>query len=196
LLRLYGGELFAGLIKISEAYLAKALSIRTTDLIAQLKHLHDIQVLQYEPAKDKPQLTFVLPRQDADHLPVDRARMEARRQLVIGKMKAMVQYVTTQHRCRMLLIQDYFNEDADRDCGICDVCIEKRKKENTRDFDALRQEILTVLQRENMTVELLEERIAPRDRELFVDVVRDMVDDGELGYDKTWRLYRVAKHQS
>jgi hypothetical protein len=39
-----------------------------------------------------------------------------------------------------------------------------------------------------MSMEELEERIAPRDRELFVDIVRELVDGGTLVYDETWKL--------
>ncbi|HYI77307.1 MAG TPA: hypothetical protein VEW65_06770, partial [Chryseolinea sp.] len=60
--------------------------------------------------------------------------------------------------------------------------------ENERAFDELRQEILNMLKQGSQTIENLEERIAPRDHELFVDVIREMVDDGELQYDKAWRL--------
>jgi ATP-dependent DNA helicase RecQ len=45
-----------------------------------------------------------------------------------------------------------------------------------------------------LSVEELEERIAPEDRELFVDVVRDMVDEGALKYDAVWNL--VPKQKS
>ena len=38
------------------------------------------------------------------------------------------------------------------------------------------------------TEEEVEEIIAPRDHELFVDVIRDMVDEGELEYDTGWKL--------
>ncbi|HZB14860.1 MAG TPA: ATP-dependent DNA helicase RecQ [Chryseolinea sp.] len=188
MLRLYGGELFSDFVRISESYLAKGLHISEKELIKTLKHLHELRVLIYQPVKEKPQITFVLPRQDAEKLPLDIPRMTARKKLLTEKMNAMINFATTQYRCRMQVIQEYFNEVTFNTCGICDVCIEKRKKENERAFDELRQEILNMLKQGSQTIENLEERIAPRDHELFVDVIREMVDDGELQYDKAWRL--------
>ena len=188
MLRLYGGELFSDFVKISESYLAKGLNIPFKEMIKILKHLHELRVLIYQPVKERPQLTFVLARQDAERLPLNTARMAARKKLLIEKMNAMIGFATTQYRCRMQMIQDYFNEVTFDTCGICDVCIEKRKKENVRAFDELRTEVLNMLKQGSQTIEQLEERIAPRDHELFVDVIREMVDDGELEYDKTWRL--------
>lgn len=188
MLRLYGGELFSDFVKISESYLAKGLKISTDEMIKILKHLHELKLIIYQPVKEKPQLTFVLPRQDAEKLPLNTVRMAARKKLITEKMNAMIGFVTTQHRCRMQMIQDYFNEMTFDTCGICDVCIEKRKKENVRAFEELREEVVNALREESKTVEELEERIAPRHHELFVDVIREMVDDGYLEYDKAWRL--------
>ncbi len=188
ILRLYGGELFSDFVKISESYLAKGLKVSFQEMIKILKHLDELKIVMYQPVKEKPQLTFVLPRQDAGRLPLDTARMAARKKLIMEKMNAMIDFVTTQHRCRMQVVQEYFNEITFNECGICDVCIEKRKKENTRAFDEIREEVLNMLKQNSMTVEELEERIAPREHELFVDVIREMVDDGYLEYDTSWRL--------
>lgn len=188
LLRLYGGELFTDFVKISEPYLANGLKISADEMIGILKHLHALQVILYQPIKEKPQLTFVLPRQDADKLPLDTNRMAARKKLIFEKMDAMIAFVTTEHRCRMQQIQGYFDEITFNTCGICDVCIEKRKKENLRAYEDLREEIFTMLKQGSKTIDQVEERIEPRDHELFIDVIREMVDEGSLEYDKAWKL--------
>ena len=160
----------------------------TEEMIKILTHLNTLKVVIYQPVKEKPQLTFVLPRQDASSLPLDMARMAARKRLITEKMNAMIAFATTQHRCRMQMIQDYFNEVTFDNCGICDVCIEKRKNDNRLAFKELWEEVLNALRHDQKTIEELEERIAPRNHELFVDVIREMVDDGILAYDNTWRL--------
>ncbi len=188
MLRLYGGELFSDFVKISESYLAKGLKISVNEMIKILRHLHELNVIIYQPVKEQPQLTFVLARQDAEKLPLNTARMAARKKLITEKMKAMIDFAVSQHRCRMQMIQDYFNEVTFDTCGVCDVCIEKKKKENVSAIEELRQEVMNALKQEAQTVEALEERIAPRDHELFVDVIRDMVDDGLLTYGSSWKL--------
>jgi ATP-dependent DNA helicase RecQ len=188
MLRLYGGELFSDFVKISETYLANGLKISPKEMKKILQHLDELKIVTYQPVKEKPQLTFVLPRQDAASLPLNIARMAARKKLITEKMNAMIDFVKIQHRCRMQMIQDYFNEITFDTCGICDVCIEKRKNDNRRAFEELWDEVLSALKQEDKTVEELEDRIAPRDHELFVDVIREMVDDGVLEYDNAWRL--------
>lgn len=188
LLRLYGGQLFSDFTKISESYLTKGLKMKAGELVAALKHLHDLKIILYKPAKEKPQLTFILPRQDAEKLPLDVKRLEERKILIESKMKAMTNFVTSTNRCRMQLIQEYFGEDTFETCGKCDVCIDQKKKENTVQLQSLRGEILTLVKSKLYTIDQLEKRIAPSDTGLFVELVREMVDEGELEYDNVWRL--------
>lgn len=188
MLRLYGGEIFSGFVKVDESVLAKALTIRRKEVTEMLLHLDELGILIYTPVRDKPQVTYVLSRQDADHLPVDRGRLEERRALVLEKMNAMTKFVETDFRCRMQFVQEYFGEQTEETCGICDVCIGRRKKDNLKAFEHLRERIVAVMKQNTLSVEQLEKEIEPDDRELFVDVVRELVDEGVLVYDKVWRL--------
>lgn len=189
LLRLYGAELFSDFVAVAEARIAQALKVTEKDAIAELNKLSQLQILNFEQASDKPQITFVLPRQDANHLPIDRIKMEERRKVNLEKMEAMVNYATQTHRCRMQVIQDYFGEEPFSVCGMCDVCIDRKKKENLALFNDFRNQIIFLLQKNPLTVEALEESVAPNDHELFIEVVREMVDGKEIYYDEVWVLH-------
>lgn len=192
LLRLYGGQLFTDFTKIAEPYLAKGLSLKTGELISLLKHLNELKVVSYKQSKEKPQITFILPRQDAEKLPLNVKRLEERKNLIESKMKAICNFVTTSHRCRMQLIQEYFGEQTYQTCGKCDVCIEQKKKSSVSETKSLREEILNLVKSNLYTIDQLEKRIEPIDTGMFIDIVREMVDEGELEYDKVWRL-RIPK---
>lgn len=188
LLRLYGGQLFTDFTKIAEPYLAKGLNLRTGELITSLKHLDELKIISYKQAKEKPQITFILARQDAEKLPLNVKRLEERKTLIESKMKAMCNFVTVTHRCRMQLIQEYFGEETFQTCGKCDVCIEKKKKSSATETKSMRDEILNLVKSKLYTIDQLEKHIEPTDTGMFVDIVREMVDEGELEYDKVWRL--------
>ena len=193
-LRLYGGELFSGFVKIVEPYVANALKASVEEVVNLLNHLHELGIVSYAPAKDKPQLTFVMARQDADNLPIDRQRLKRRKKLITDKAKAVVAFAENTFRCRMQVIQDYFNEVTFKPCGVCDICIGKRKKDNVRAFEELKTEVLRVMKGKSVSLEQLEEQITAKDRELFVDVVRELVDERVLEYDKVWNL-RMAREK-
>ena len=187
-LRLYGGELFSDFKAVSGSQVAKAAKWTEKEVKDAFQKLSKLQLLNYVPASESPQITFVLSRQDSDRLPVDRVKMEERRKLNFGKMEAMISYVEQDHRCRMLLIQDYFGEVTDVRCGICDVCIEKKKKENRSALLDYEHQILYLLKQKPMTVEELEESVAPDEHELFLEVIREMVDRSVIRYDEFWVL--------
>ena len=127
LLRTYGGNIFSEYIKIQEGKLAKSLEIKESELIKGLQQLVQMEVMDYDQRKDKPQLTFLTPRYDAGKLPLNLKRIELRRDLTLHKAVKMVEYARQKSICRTQYIQEYFGENTDETCGICDWCQEDRK---------------------------------------------------------------------
>ncbi len=191
LLRMYGTSIHFEFTVISEKQLAKALNVDVNEVITNLHHLRKLQLMDYEPASEMPQITYLLPRQDAHYLPIDSKKMEARRQLNLDKMEAVIQYAEQTHQCRMQLIQNYFDEDTFANCHVCDVCIDKRKKDNLAALEDYRSQILYLLEKP-MPADELEKAVSPEDSELFVEVLREMVDNNEIMYDAFWVLHKVA----
>ncbi len=188
LLRSYGGELFNDFIPITERSLAKGLKLAEGEVVTLLQRLASMQLLEYERASEKPEVTFLTPRQDADRMPLDVQRLSERRTLADRKAEAMIHFVEQHHRCRMQVVMDYFGEASFSTCGACDVCIEQKKVESGPAFTEYRDRIIHLLTQRPMTVDELEEQANPPDRDLFVEVVRDLVDQGALAYDAYWVL--------
>jgi ATP-dependent DNA helicase RecQ len=193
-LRLYGGAVMNEYVKIAEGYIAKAMKSNEEDVVRKFRHLDELRIASYQPIKDKPQVTFVIPRQDADKLPLNIARIKARNALIESKMRAMIAFVTNTHRCRMQIVQDYFGEDTFQTCGICDVCVDRKKKENKTEMESIRSEVLKFLTSQKLPIEQLEEMVNPDDTEVFVDIIRDLVDEGLIEYDEVWRLQKKSRH--
>jgi ATP-dependent DNA helicase RecQ len=193
LMRLYGGELYTDFIPISETQIAQLLKTSAQEVRIELEQLHKLQLMVYEPQNERPQLTFILARQDADRLPIDMQEFEKRRDLHFAKMEAMVNYVENEDRCRMQVIQEYFDEVTYNTCGICDVCIQKRKKDNRDAYSDYESQIDYLLKQKSQTIEELEIEVAPKDRDLFIEVIREMADLGKIYYDDLWVLHLQQK---
>lgn len=193
LLRLYGGELYTDFTTISETQIAQMLRSTVGTIKLELDQLHNLQVLVYEPVNDSPKITFVTARQDATKLPIDIREFERRRNLHLEKMQAMIHYTSQSHRCRMQLIQEYFNEITEVTCGRCDVCIDKHKKENSALIKDYEQQINYLLTQKPMTVDELELAVDPAEKEVFIEVVREMVDSEDLFYDEVWVLHKKSQ---
>lgn len=147
LLRLYGGELYTEYVKISESELAQIYFAPLKEVIQKLHFLRERGIVDYEPARDKPQLTFLTPRYDAELLPLNVYEIEKRRERDRQKVRAVVQYASNVHRCRTLLLLEYFNEMDGLPCGVCDVCLNNKKIETETEVNQdLANAILLYLQ--------------------------------------------------
>ncbi|WP_192345980.1 ATP-dependent DNA helicase RecQ [Algoriphagus sp. Y33] len=146
IMRTYGGNVFSEYIKIQESKLAKSLNIYENELIKLLKQLEQLEVMVYDQRKDKPQITFLTPRYDAGKLPLNFRRIELRRALTLEKAQSMVRYGQQSQLCRTQFIQEYFGENTDEQCGVCDVCIMQRKANNPEKAEnRLRNKIIETL---------------------------------------------------
>lgn len=191
-LRLYGAEAFSEFLEISEYELAKAVKLQERDVRQQLEQLHRQQVIVYEPASDSPRLVFTMPRQDANRLPIDKKEWTLRRELHQEKMEAMIQYAEQDHRCRMQVIQEYFGEETYSSCGLCDVCLQKKKSDSQWLINDYLEQTLRVLTQQPIPLDDLEKLIRPTDQEIFVEAIRELLDRGLVAYDEHWSLYKTT----
>lgn len=127
LLRLYGGEVFAGYAKIKEKDIGSLLKTDKVQVRKWLNFLNDSEVIDYQPAMDSATITFLTPRLDPEKLPIDNKQIEWRRKLALEKADAVVDYVKSTE-CRTQIFQRYFDEETSLTCGICDNDLEKKKQ--------------------------------------------------------------------
>ena len=193
LMRLYGGELYTDFTAISEYQISNMMKLSLEEVKIQLEQLHKLQLMVYEPKNESPKITFLTQRQDATMLAIDKTEFDRRRDLHFAKMEAIIHYTEQDHRCRMQVIQEYFDEVTYEVCGVCDVCIGKKKNENLTALHDYEQQILFLLGKKPSTVEELETSVDPTEKELFIEVIRELVDAKEIFYDDVWVLHRSEK---
>ncbi|RIW13990.1 RecQ family ATP-dependent DNA helicase [Algoriphagus lacus] len=182
LLRTYGGNLFSEYIKIQEGKIAKSLEMKEPDLVKALLQLEKLEVMDYDQRKDKPQLTFLTNRYDAGKLPLNHARILARKELTLEKAKSMVEYAHQVRLCRTQFIQEYFGEQTDAECGICDVCIEKKKQlvPETQE-DRLKLKILeTLAESGELSEQALFEKLNKPLSDSNLRLLRQLIDQGQV----------------
>ncbi len=127
ILRSYGG-IFDQLCVIHENFLAMKMNVSEREMGSKLKQLHDLQVLNYLPQTDKPQILLLTERVEAKYLNLNQGFIRKRKELFEHKLNQMVNYASSEHLCRSRMLLSYFDEDNALDCGSCDICIEKRRR--------------------------------------------------------------------
>ena len=192
LLRMHGGELFTQFTKISEYKLAQVLRQPENQIKDDLTRLHKLGVVAYAPKKELPQLVFLTPRLDAGKLLIDRKYYERRKQTEKKKLEFMVRYVFEHKVCRTHLIQDYFGEEIDSACGICDTCIDKKKKkaDDGQNSD-LKDTILKYIESKPLKIDQIVEKFKKDDPMEIILIARAMMDAGLISNDKKGYLIKL-----
>ena len=194
MLRLYGGELFSGFKKISETDVASKTHSTKELVVKALTFLDQNGTINYIKQKDKPQLVFLTPRLDPQKSNKHFNILISRKEIKIQRAKSMVGYVEANHRCRGIMLTEYFGEMNNKECGICDFCRQKKKKtEAQRIFNHYREQILIALNEKSYSLETLFLKIPNAERNTFVHVIKELLGQGEVSYEKDGSLRGVKK---
>ncbi len=142
MLRIYGG-LFAEYITITEERIAKLCDMDATGVYQALLRLTRARVLHYIPRRRCPYITYLVRRVEMDQIVIPKQVYEDRKEQYVHRIDSMLRYAETDGVCRSRLLLEYFGEHSEEDCGICDVCVGKHKRDVRE--DDLRQMIMTWL---------------------------------------------------
>lgn len=177
LLRLYGGEMFNQYKKIVERELAQLINTNPKQIKDSLALLHQYEVLDYQPYSTKNQLTFLKPRLDVNELPIDQEKLKKRKTLIIGKARKVINYLEDRGTCRTRMLQSYFDEVSDQECGVCDYCI-NRKKRGLLTLDP--EKLLALIQEKGpLSVQELQTLTGAEQNEVL-EVIRSIILEGRI----------------
>lgn len=177
LLRIYGG-VFDSFVAVKESEVSKRTTFSTTEVVQMLRELHKLEVITYVEKTDQPLLTFMQPRYALENLYIDAVYYQQRKDVYAAKMNAMFDYIE-KTECRSQQLLRYFDEQNPEACGICDVCIDKKKAQQLK--DKLVEEFLKALAITPMMdlSELVSSSALGTDN-YRLEVIRVLLDAGEI----------------
>ncbi|WP_345951129.1 ATP-dependent DNA helicase RecQ [Mucilaginibacter sp. PAMB04274] len=179
LLRSYGGA-FENYTRMREFDIARRTNLSVQQVTDAMQQLNDFSVLTYLPQTDKPQVTYLKPRQTSDHLWIDRQYLENRKAVYRKKMEAMLGYVT-HNQCRSQQLLAYFNELNAPKCGVCDVCRREKQAQNAGQLQGLiTEEILQLLNTGPLHLEQLVTSLKHGKSADRLTVIRQLLDNGRV----------------
>ena len=171
------------LVAISEASLAKLCKSNLASVIQVLQAAHQEGILEYQPATDKPQLTFLKDRATADQLHIDLEKLRFRRERATIRVEEAIRYAVTK-RCRSRQLVAYFGDKNSENCGICDVCTGRNESDLPADlYDSLSGKIRQVLKDGPLSVEEILSAFANKRHAQITQVLQYMLDEGLLEED-------------
>ncbi len=182
LLRSYAGA-FENYVHIREFDLARRMNASVQQVIEGLNQLQQMEVLHYLPQTDKPQVTFLSPRFDIKDVMIDQSYIEQRKQVFREKMEAVFHYAEAPN-CRSRMLLSYFDEHNAHKCGVCDICLEEKRRENVHDVtDKITDEIARALSTDPLSLDELMQMVNSGVEKERIAVIRSLLDAGKIKTD-------------
>lgn len=180
ILRSYTG-VFTDYAYIHEDSLAIRTGLTRQQIYDLLIVLAKRRILDYIPHKKTPYIIYKRERVELRHLQISKTVYEERKERYEARIKAMLEYVTSETACRSRMLLHYFGEKNEHNCEQCDICINRKKNNGVTDssYNVLRRQILEMLSVQQRTPADLA-RLIEADKEEIAAVIRFLLDKGEI----------------
>lgn len=143
LLRLYSG-IYHYPSTVHILSLARHLRMKKEDVIMALRQLHQMNIIDFQEAKEGPQLYFHHYRVNSQQLILNHKRIKRLRDNHQRRTDAMIGFLNNKTKCLNQILLEYFDEEANNKCNHCWVCLSE-KTANINPIQ-LQQQIVLALQ--------------------------------------------------
>lgn len=172
LLRLYGG-ITEYATDISEELLSRKTGYTIKRVIKHLEILAKRNIAFYRKRYNGTTLTLLTDRVPEKQLNVTPGFMKMRKQSKKRRAEAMISLADNAAVCRMQQVVTYFDEQVEKECGICDVC--RKEKQSS-----LRADILEIVKNEQPTIDSLAEKLPQSSPKTLSKLVKQLHDQGAI----------------
>lgn len=191
-LRLGGGKLLSEYHSFSVSDWAKKLNVSTHELHRALLKLRTSGIMDYLPASEGSQITFLLPRHHPQNLPLRYHLLQTLKENHLRKVEAMEQYCEGSH-CRSLFIAHYFGEKNEQNCGFCDYCIREKKKQNKEThLQKVKEQIMQLCLHAPLPLEDLRKHLKQLDLPLIEQALEELSREGHIKITGTQMIERLS----
>lgn len=200
LLRLYTA-LFSRIVPIDEAYIAKMTMDSEAGVGEKLKLLSKMRIIKYIPRIRTPLMIMNYERLVEANFYLSEKRYNERKEMFKKRIDSVIAFTGNNTVCRSRQLIEYFGQQAEKDCGVCDVCLLAKSNAALSDNRLLiMNKIMDILQHKsaNNTIVTLQdiEIIGGDEYKLYIDVLREMADGEMIGIKENRVFIPEKKHQS
>ena len=177
LMRTYTG-LFSQMVRIDEEYIAHITMDTPQNVREKLMALSRRKVIRYIPQIRTPMMIFKCERLTENNLYINPQRYAQRKEQMTKRVEAMIGYATQKSKCRSRYMIEYFSQPVESDCGVCDVCLKKKKAPSTESIENTIAEAIRKSPGKRLSFFEFKKLAGPQNQDLFLEVLRDMADRG------------------
>lgn len=189
ILRLYNG-VFTDFRPIDEMEIATFCGCSPREVHEVLKYLWRTNIIRYIPANHSPLIYFDEERLPVSDLYISPETYTRRKEMVRERFDNMLRYATEESGCRSEVLERYFGVEDAQPCGVCDLCLARKRREAKRDVSS---EIEGALRGGALSVKEVVARLRCKPDEVTT-AVGAMLSEGRLIMGTDGRL-RLATHR-
>ena len=126
ILRNYTG-VFTDDVYIDESFLGAKIGKTHQEVYQMLITLSKSKYINYVPQKKTSFIVYTTSREESQFVYIPKSVYEKRKKRFKGRINAMIEYIEKDNICRSRMLLSYFDENNSKNCGICDVCLQKSK---------------------------------------------------------------------
>ncbi len=167
-------------VYLKEHRLARFLKIPQLHLQNALSKMAQAGIIQYQPQKDQPQLTFLKDRVPVEDITIDLKLLRFRKKEAKRRLERAFQYAEIPI-CRSQQLLKYFGQRNPPKCGQCDVCRGKASHViSEHDFKEFQHEILSLLEDAPLSIQELIRQFPAEHREHVLTVTQFLIDEEKI----------------
>lgn len=190
ILRTYGG-IFENLLKVDLKLISDKASMAEEQVIKQLRQLKKDEIVEFQFSNTDSELTFLIPREDDKTINRISKHVEQHFNLKETQINAVIDYIKNTDICKNKQLTQYFGETIDTDCGICSVCIAKKKHHSVSDLKTVTYSIVELLESKPLASRMIIEAL-DYDEHTILKVLQLLIENNILEITAT-NTYKI-KH--
>ncbi|MBS1729934.1 MAG: RecQ family ATP-dependent DNA helicase [Bacteroidetes bacterium] len=189
LLRTYDG-IFDTKVPINEQQIARILKSDETKIRHGLEVLQTQGIIDYSPAKNTPQIYFNWDRASAAHLHIHTKRYAALKKNYQKRIEVMRAFLILKDTCRSRFIASYFGDKTLSNCGICDICLDKKNPKLTnKEFTEIQEKIYAFIPEKGIPLKHLIDPLSDMMQKKYWIVIDFLRGEGLLTIDDAGIMY-------
>ena len=185
LLRTYSG-LFKQEVKIDEFLIAKKNNTTSSKVKEELLRLQQDDLVEYKQVETDLEIQFLVPREDDKTINLISKNVLKFLTQKEKKSDDFLAYISNNLVCRSIQLLNYFEENSANKCGICDVCLSKKKKEKLN----ISKEIISLLEtKNNLNSQEINQHIKANEKDILIHL-RQLISDNiiVINYQNKYQL--------
>ena len=183
ILRSYSG-VFTDFTRISENEIARRSGIDSPKVTELLFRMQKLGILDYLPNKGSPLLIYNTERLNPNDIALSKTFYSQRKKEAFSMLDSIIHYATSDSECRSRMLVAYFGEIKSEDCGICDVCLSrKRNAISQKQAKEIELKILEILADNPFTISEIVRKINRFKENDVLAILRWLIEEGRIQAD-------------